>query len=215
MAQRLEILERLAVAQARQTQLQEMAQATAGRDRVAIDAAAASAADAAAKINRELQTLDSSAAQLNVSTANWVRASAQGFIEIMEAADPVAAAIGRVRDAIRDALDGEMGRDERVIVLGEDVGLHGGVFRATDGLLTEVIFNRDALTTVLAHNVGYFLLGRHTGLVPYFFPGVLTLLIFLFAGRQRREPFQWLVVLTLLLASVAILGGIALVIARR
>jgi 2-oxoisovalerate dehydrogenase E1 component beta subunit len=37
-------------------------------------------------------------------------------------------------EAIRDALDGEMGRDERVIVLGEDVGLHGGVFRATDGL---------------------------------------------------------------------------------
>lgn len=80
-----------------------------------------------------------------------------------------------------------------------------GMVRATDGLLTEVIFNRDALTTVLAHNVGYFLLGRHTGLVPYFFPGVLTLLIFLFAGRQRREPFQWLVVLTLLVASVAIL----------
>ncbi len=37
-------------------------------------------------------------------------------------------------EAIRDALDTEMGLDERVIVLGEDVGLHGGVFRATDGL---------------------------------------------------------------------------------
>lgn len=37
-------------------------------------------------------------------------------------------------EAIRDALDVEMGLDERVIVLGEDVGLHGGVFRATDGL---------------------------------------------------------------------------------
>jgi 2-oxoisovalerate dehydrogenase E1 component beta subunit len=37
-------------------------------------------------------------------------------------------------EAIRDALLEEMARDERVIVLGEDVGLHGGVFRATDGL---------------------------------------------------------------------------------
>jgi len=37
-------------------------------------------------------------------------------------------------EAIRDALDTEMALDERVIVLGEDVGLHGGVFRATDGL---------------------------------------------------------------------------------
>ncbi len=50
-----------------------------------------------------------------------------------------------------------------------------GIARATDGLLTEVIFNRDALTTVLRHNVVYFLVGRHTGLVPYFFPGMLTL----------------------------------------
>jgi 2-oxoisovalerate dehydrogenase E1 component beta subunit len=37
-------------------------------------------------------------------------------------------------EAIRDALDTEMGLDERVIILGEDVGVHGGVFRATDGL---------------------------------------------------------------------------------
>lgn len=37
-------------------------------------------------------------------------------------------------EAIRVALTEEMARDERVIVLGEDVGVHGGVFRATDGL---------------------------------------------------------------------------------
>lgn len=80
-----------------------------------------------------------------------------------------------------------------------------GVSRATDGLLTEVLFNRDALTTVLPWNVVYFLIGRHTGLVPYFFPGVLAAALFLLAGRQRREPFQWLVFASLLLASVALL----------
>ncbi|MEM3154294.1 MAG: alpha-ketoacid dehydrogenase subunit beta [Candidatus Woesearchaeota archaeon] len=37
-------------------------------------------------------------------------------------------------EAVRDALDVELGRDERVVVLGEDVGRDGGVFRATDGL---------------------------------------------------------------------------------
>lgn len=37
-------------------------------------------------------------------------------------------------EAIRSALEEEMARDEAVIVLGEDVGVHGGVFRATDGL---------------------------------------------------------------------------------
>jgi pyruvate dehydrogenase E1 component beta subunit len=37
-------------------------------------------------------------------------------------------------EAIQDALRSEMERDGRVIVLGEDVGKTGGVFRATDGL---------------------------------------------------------------------------------
>lgn len=39
--------------------------------------------------------------------------------------------------AINAALKEEMGRDERVVVLGEDVGVDGGVFRATDGLIEE------------------------------------------------------------------------------
>jgi len=42
-----------------------------------------------------------------------------------------------VIEAIREALYEEMKRDERVVVLGEDVGVQGGVFRVTDGLLRE------------------------------------------------------------------------------
>lgn len=37
-------------------------------------------------------------------------------------------------EAIRDALDVTMERDERVVVFGEDVGFFGGVFRCTAGL---------------------------------------------------------------------------------
>jgi pyruvate dehydrogenase E1 component beta subunit len=37
-------------------------------------------------------------------------------------------------EAIRGTLAAEMERDERVIVLGQDVGVNGGVFRATEGL---------------------------------------------------------------------------------
>src|SRR5690606_15486505 len=37
-------------------------------------------------------------------------------------------------EAIREAMFQEMERDDKVIVLGEDVGVNGGVFRATDGL---------------------------------------------------------------------------------
>ena len=37
-------------------------------------------------------------------------------------------------EAVNSALHLEMARDERVVVLGEDVGKFGGVFRATKGL---------------------------------------------------------------------------------
>jgi 2-oxoisovalerate dehydrogenase E1 component beta subunit len=36
--------------------------------------------------------------------------------------------------AIREAMDEELSRDERVLIIGEDVGVRGGVFRATQGL---------------------------------------------------------------------------------
>ncbi len=38
------------------------------------------------------------------------------------------------RQAVRDALDEELARDERVVFLGEDVAVAGGVFAATPGL---------------------------------------------------------------------------------
>ena len=37
-------------------------------------------------------------------------------------------------ESIRDTIDKEMANDDRVLVMGEDVGRNGGVFRATDGL---------------------------------------------------------------------------------
>ena len=39
-----------------------------------------------------------------------------------------------ILEAIRQAMDEEMARDDRVMVLGEDVGKKGGVFGATEGL---------------------------------------------------------------------------------
>jgi 2-oxoisovalerate dehydrogenase E1 component beta subunit len=38
-------------------------------------------------------------------------------------------------EAIRQALFDEMARDERVFLMGEDIGVYGGAFKATDGLL--------------------------------------------------------------------------------
>ena len=42
---------------------------------------------------------------------------------------------GTIRDAINEALHEEMQRDPTVILMGEDIGLAGGVFKVTDGLL--------------------------------------------------------------------------------
>jgi pyruvate dehydrogenase E1 component beta subunit len=42
-----------------------------------------------------------------------------------------------IAQAVRNALWQEMKADEQVLVLGEDVGVDGGVFRATDGLFEE------------------------------------------------------------------------------
>ena len=38
-------------------------------------------------------------------------------------------------DAIRHALSDEMERDDRVFLIGEDIGVYGGAFKATEGLL--------------------------------------------------------------------------------
>ncbi|MDP2717128.1 MAG: alpha-ketoacid dehydrogenase subunit beta, partial [Candidatus Micrarchaeota archaeon] len=53
--------------------------------------------------------------------------------------------------AINEALRQEMEADERVLVMGEDVGVDGGVFRATDGLYKQFGPTR-AIDTPLAES---------------------------------------------------------------
>jgi pyruvate/2-oxoglutarate/acetoin dehydrogenase E1 component len=43
----------------------------------------------------------------------------------------------RYREALNAALREELRRDERVVLLGEDIGVFGGAFKVTDGLLDE------------------------------------------------------------------------------
>ncbi len=55
-------------------------------------------------------------------------------------------------DAITEALDQELARDERVFILGEDIGLSGGVFKATAHLLDKYGEER-VLDTPLAEGI--------------------------------------------------------------
>lgn len=67
-------------------------------------------------------------------------------------------------DAIREAMDEELARDERVFITGEDVGPRGGVFRATLGLFdkygpTRVIDSPLAELSIVGIGVGAALAG--------------------------------------------------------
>ena len=55
-------------------------------------------------------------------------------------------------ESVNQAFATEMGNDDNVIVLGEDVGVNGGVFRATAGLLEEFGAER-VIDTPLAESV--------------------------------------------------------------
>ena len=71
-------------------------------------------------------------------------------------------------------------------------------------LLGHIIFNPRTFTSNLTHNLEYFFIGRHTGLVGYFFPAVFGMCAFLLAPRQR-PGWQWLVLASGLLQGLAFL----------
>lgn len=66
-------------------------------------------------------------------------------------------------EALNLALHEEMERDDGVIVLGEDVGVDGGVFRVTDGLLDEFGSER-VIDTPLAESA---IVGASVGMAAY------------------------------------------------
>ena len=73
-----------------------------------------------------------------------------------------------------------------------EAGFDVGLDRATNQVLTDIVFDPSVFWSRLGHNILYFFVGRHSGMVPYFFPGVFALVAFLWPGR-RRASWQWLV----------------------
>src|SRR3954465_4509731 len=55
-----------------------------------------------------------------------------------------------------------------------------------------------------AHNVEYFLIGRHFGFVPYFFPGAVAIGMWLFS-RERRQPWRLLIFAAVVGSAVGLL----------
>lgn len=70
-------------------------------------------------------------------------------------------------EAIREAMAEEMRRDERVFILGEDVGVYGGAFKITEGFLEEFGEDRVIDTPISeAAIVGAAIGAAHMGLRP-------------------------------------------------
>jgi hypothetical protein len=78
-----------------------------------------------------------------------------------------------------------------------------GEGRKTDELPVEVLVSGDTFR-VFRHNVWYFLVGRYSGLVPYFFPGVASAALFFFAPGHRRL-WQWLALAVIAATAVGLL----------
>jgi len=73
----------------------------------------------------------------------------------------------RYREALNGALREELARDERVVLMGEDIGVFGGAFKVTDGLLEE-FGERRVRDTPISENtiVGVGVGAAMTGLRP-------------------------------------------------
>lgn len=85
--------------------------------------------------------------------------------------------------AINDALSSEMERDSSVLVIGEDIGKDGGVFRATQGLLDK--FGPKRIIDTPLSELG--LVGTAVGLAAYGLKPVVEIQFmgFLYAGLEQ------------------------------
>jgi hypothetical protein len=79
-----------------------------------------------------------------------------------------------------------------------------GTFAVTEGDAIQDVLTSPEMPSRFVRNVGYFLAGRHFGFIPYFFPGVVAIVIWLLSST-RREPWRVLTFLTFVTSVVVLL----------
>ena len=75
---------------------------------------------------------------------------------------------------------------------------------ATDGSAALAVLASPRASHWFAHNLQYFVLGRHFGFLPYYFPGVVAIGLWLFS-RARRDVWRILIFGTFVAASLGLL----------
>ena len=78
-----------------------------------------------------------------------------------------------------------------------------GVSMSTNSIVVEDPLGPTAFLTLAFHNARYFLVGRHFGFVPFFFPGVVAVLLFLAVFREA-QVWQGVALGTAVLAAVTL-----------
>ena len=68
-----------------------------------------------------------------------------------------------------------------------------GVPKERNEALWEIIFDRRVFGSNLVHNLAYFVVGRYSGILAYFFPALFALVAFA-GGFRRRPAWQYFVV---------------------
>lgn len=75
---------------------------------------------------------------------------------------------------------------------------------ATDGSAALAVLASPRASHWFVHNLQYFVLGRHFGFLPYYFPGVVAIGLWLFS-RSRRDVWRILIFGTFVAASLGLL----------
>ena len=78
-----------------------------------------------------------------------------------------------------------------------------GAGRATNEIVVEESLRPMAFLTLLGTNLRYFLVGRHFGFLPFLFPGVVTVLLFLWPPSSR-QMWQWVTLGTVAFCAVGL-----------
>jgi hypothetical protein len=78
-----------------------------------------------------------------------------------------------------------------------------GIDVTTNEIVVEERLSIGGFLGLLATNLWYFLVGRHFGFVPFFFPGVVVVWLFL-SRRAERQSWQWMILATAILAAIGL-----------
>ena len=144
-----------------------------------------------------------------VAFAWWRRQWVHGFV-VGSAAVAAAAALFAVNAAVTGEFNYQ-GGDRKTFVERFPFDRQDATWQSFAGPVIDdpgqaaqaVLFNRQ-LPGRFARNVEYFLVGRHFGFVPYYFPAVVAVLAWLFSPA-RRDPWRILIFLFFAIASVLLL----------